>query len=69
MSYPYSSLYLESQWAKYRLAQEFRNALALLRYAIDPDAIAQPDYPLDENVLFTDGAGIRSPTDRLILES
>jgi hypothetical protein len=46
MSYPYSSLYLESRWAKYRLAQEFRNALVLLRDAIDPDGVAQPDYPM-----------------------
>ena len=34
MSYPYSSLYLESQWAKLRLAQQFCNALGLLCDAI-----------------------------------
>jgi hypothetical protein len=57
MSYPYSSLYLESQEAKLRLAQQFRNALALMRDAIHPGGIAQPD-PMDESEFFADGAGI-----------
>jgi hypothetical protein len=47
MSYPYSSFYLESQWSKLKLAEEFRNALALLRDAIRPDGIAQSDHPWD----------------------
>jgi hypothetical protein len=57
MSYPYSSLYLESQEAKLRLAQQFRNALALMRDAIHPGGIGQPD-PMDESEFFADGAGI-----------
>ena len=58
MSYPYSSLYLESQEAKLRLAQQFCNALGLLCDAIHPDGIAQSDYSMDENESFTGGAGI-----------
>ena len=57
MSYPYSSLYLESQEAKLRLAQQFRNALALFCDAIQPGGIAGPDS-MDENEFFADGAGI-----------
>ena len=58
MSYPYSSLYLESQWSSTKLVQEIRSALALLRNATQPDAIADADYPVEENEFFTDGAGI-----------
>ena len=58
MSYPYSSLYLESQWAKLRLAQQFCSALGLLCEAIRPDGIAQPDHSTDENEFFIGGAGI-----------
>jgi hypothetical protein len=57
VSYPYSSLYLESQEAKLRLAQQFRNALALFCDAIQPGGIAGPDS-MDENEFFADGAGI-----------
>jgi hypothetical protein len=58
MSYSLSSLYLESQWSSSKLVQEIRSALALLRNAIQPGAMADADYPVEENEFFTDGAGI-----------
>jgi hypothetical protein len=58
MSDPHSSLCLESQSSKLKLAEQIGGALALLRDAIEPDGVARADYPMDENEFFKDGAGI-----------
>jgi hypothetical protein len=58
MSYPYSSLRLESRWARLKLTEEIRSALGLLHSALEIDGKAPPHYPMDHNTSFVDGAGI-----------